>query len=200
MVAVDSNVLVRLLTGDNPVQFKASVQLFATQDVFIADTVLLETEWVLRAAFDLTPTDVIAAFRRLLGLHYVSLFGAKAIGVRTVCNNTGTQALGIFMSVGRKIFKTAVALVAGSAMSALVVLAQLPVPHGVSEFQVSRLIGAFVLSLLVSFLLPWASGPQPLPPFDIAILVTAVIAFVGTLRIEKTPRVASIQCSRSPVA
>ena len=43
MVAVDTNVLVRLLTGDNPSQLKASMQLFATQDVFIAHTLLLET-------------------------------------------------------------------------------------------------------------------------------------------------------------
>ena len=43
MVAVDTNVLVRLLTGDNPSQLKTSMQLFATQDVFIAHTLLLET-------------------------------------------------------------------------------------------------------------------------------------------------------------
>ena len=73
MVAVDTNVLVRLLTGDNPAQFRASVQLFATQEIFIADTVLLETEWVLRAAYDLTPKDIVAAFRKLLGLRNISV-------------------------------------------------------------------------------------------------------------------------------
>ena len=77
MVAVDTNVLVRLLTGDNPAQFKASAQLFATEEIFITDTVLLETEWVLRAAYELTPKDVVAAFRRLLGLRNVSLANAQ---------------------------------------------------------------------------------------------------------------------------
>lgn len=81
MVAVDTNVLVRLLTGDNPSQLKTSMQLFATQDVFIAHTVLLETEWVLRAAYDLTPTDVVDAFRRLLGLRNVSVAQAQTVAL-----------------------------------------------------------------------------------------------------------------------
>jgi predicted nucleic acid-binding protein len=63
-MAIDTNVLVRLLVSDNPIQSKASHKLFATEDIFIPDTVLLETEWVLRAAFDLTPADICTAFRR----------------------------------------------------------------------------------------------------------------------------------------
>lgn len=77
MVAVVTNVLLRLLTGDNPAQFKASAQLFATEEIFITDTVLFETEWVLRAAYELTPKDVVAAFRRLLGFRNVSLANAQ---------------------------------------------------------------------------------------------------------------------------
>ena len=79
MVAVDTNVLVRLLIADNPVQFKASTQLFAVEEIFIADTVLLETEWVLRAAYDLTRKDVVTAFRSVLGLHNVSLAHAPTV-------------------------------------------------------------------------------------------------------------------------
>ena len=77
MVAVDTNVLVRLLIGDNPTQFRASEQLFAAEEIFIADTVLLETEWVLRAAYDLTRKDVVTAFRSVLGLPNVSLTNAQ---------------------------------------------------------------------------------------------------------------------------
>ena len=65
MIAVDTNVLVRLLVSDNPAQGKASHRLFACEDVFVPDTVLLETEWVLRAAFDLTPADICTAFRNV---------------------------------------------------------------------------------------------------------------------------------------
>ncbi len=49
MIAVDTNVLVRLLTGDDPEQEAASRALFARQSIWIAKTVLLETAWVLRS-------------------------------------------------------------------------------------------------------------------------------------------------------
>ena len=73
MTAIDTNVLVRLLVSDNPAHSKASQKLFASEDIFIPDTVLLETEWVLRAAFSLSPTDVCTAFRRICGLQNVTL-------------------------------------------------------------------------------------------------------------------------------
>lgn len=79
MTAVDTNVLVRLLVRDDDAQGKASQRLFATEDIFIPDTVLLETEWVLRAAFDLEPADVCAAFRRICGLRNVSVSDAPLV-------------------------------------------------------------------------------------------------------------------------
>ena len=79
MIAIDTNVLVRLLVGDNPAQSKASHRLFATEDIFIPDTVLLETEWVLRAAFDLTSADICTAFRRVCGLRNVTVSDGQLI-------------------------------------------------------------------------------------------------------------------------
>ena len=79
MVAVDTNVLVRLLTQDDAAQHKASRNLFATQEVFIADSVILETEWVLRAAYELPPVAVCDALRRVFGLSNVSLSNAQRI-------------------------------------------------------------------------------------------------------------------------
>lgn len=51
MVAVDTNIVVRLLTQDDELQYQKSQEIFQTQDVFIPDTVILETEWVLRFAY-----------------------------------------------------------------------------------------------------------------------------------------------------
>lgn len=79
MIAIDTNVLVRLLVSDNPLQSKASQKVFATEDIFIPDTVLLETEWVLRAAFDLSPADICTAFRRICGLHNVTVSDGQLI-------------------------------------------------------------------------------------------------------------------------
>jgi len=73
MVAIDTNILVRLLTRDNETQYKISHQLFSSQDIFIPDTVILETEWVLRDAYDLMPAEVCEAFRGVFGLGNVTV-------------------------------------------------------------------------------------------------------------------------------
>lgn len=79
MIAIDTNVLVRLLVSDDAVPSKASQNLFASDDIFIPDTVLLETEWVLRAAFDLSPADICTALRRICGLHNVTVSDGQLI-------------------------------------------------------------------------------------------------------------------------
>ncbi len=79
MIAIDTNVLVRLLVNDNPTQGKASQKLFASEDIFVPDTVLLETEWVLRAAFDLSPDEICTAFRRICGLPNVNVSDGQLI-------------------------------------------------------------------------------------------------------------------------
>lgn len=79
MVAVDTNVLVRLLTGDQPVQYKANRALFATQAIFIPDTVILATEWVLRAAYELESAAICEAFHCVFGHANVTLGNAPMI-------------------------------------------------------------------------------------------------------------------------
>jgi predicted nucleic-acid-binding protein len=44
MIAVDTNIIVRFLTQDDELQFQKSREIFQTQDIFITDTVILETE------------------------------------------------------------------------------------------------------------------------------------------------------------
>ena len=50
MDAIDTNVIVRYLTGDHPRQSAKARSLIETRPVHVATTVLLETEWVLRHA------------------------------------------------------------------------------------------------------------------------------------------------------
>jgi len=73
MVAVDTNVVVRLLTQDDEQQYNDSLKLFQEQDIFIPDTVILETEWVLRFAYNFKPDEICQAFRNLFGLPNVQL-------------------------------------------------------------------------------------------------------------------------------
>ncbi len=69
MIAIDSNVVVRLLVNDDAAQaVRARALLAGGQDVFIAPTVLLETEWVLRAAYGFAPAQIVGWLHALLGL------------------------------------------------------------------------------------------------------------------------------------
>lgn len=68
MVAVDTNVVVRLLTEDDPAQAAKARALFASGTVFVATTVLLETEWVLRGLYKLEGRRVVDALEALISL------------------------------------------------------------------------------------------------------------------------------------
>ena len=54
MLAIDTNVIVRYLTGDHPQQARKARTLIESEHVFVCTTVLLETEWVLRSVYGLT--------------------------------------------------------------------------------------------------------------------------------------------------
>ena len=79
MIAVDTNVLVRLLTGDEPEQARRSGALFARNRVFIPKTVVLETEWVLRYAYGFEPEAIVTGLRSLFGLANVDVEDLPAV-------------------------------------------------------------------------------------------------------------------------
>jgi len=54
MIAIDTNIIIRFVTQDDELQFQKSREIFQTHDIFIADTVILETEWVLRFSLDIS--------------------------------------------------------------------------------------------------------------------------------------------------
>lgn len=72
MIAVDTNILVRYLVDDDRIQAdKAARLLNGTVRVFIPKTVLLETEWVLRAVYRATPAEINAALSGVAGLRHI---------------------------------------------------------------------------------------------------------------------------------
>jgi predicted nucleic-acid-binding protein len=83
MMAVDTNIIVRFLTRDDERQHKKSFAIFNKQEVFIADTVILETEWVLKFSYEFSSSEICSAFVNLFGLKNVHLsnptFIAQAI-------------------------------------------------------------------------------------------------------------------------
>ena len=68
MHAVDTNVIVRYLTGDDPKQAAKARDLIEQRQIFVPRSVLLEAEWVLRAVYGFPPTTIIPALRALGGL------------------------------------------------------------------------------------------------------------------------------------
>jgi predicted nucleic-acid-binding protein len=78
LIAVDTNVLVRLVTNDDPVQSPRAARLFVKEDIFVSRTVLLEVEWVLRGAYELPPSTIQSAFERLMSVPSVTIEDAAA--------------------------------------------------------------------------------------------------------------------------
>jgi predicted nucleic-acid-binding protein len=71
MLGLDTNVLVRYLTRDDPSQHEKARRLIDRgvskgEPVLVSLLVLLETEWVLRSRYELVKSEIVAAFSALL--------------------------------------------------------------------------------------------------------------------------------------
>jgi predicted nucleic-acid-binding protein len=79
VIAIDTNVLVRLLVSDDAAQTRRASALFDREEIGIATTVLLETEWVLRAAYRIPAPRIEQMLRAVLGLPMVSTQMPQAV-------------------------------------------------------------------------------------------------------------------------
>ena len=73
MPAVDTNVVVRYLTGDDAAQARAARKLVDGGGIVLPCTVLLETEWVLRSLYGYDCPRIHAALTAFAGLANVEL-------------------------------------------------------------------------------------------------------------------------------
>jgi predicted nucleic-acid-binding protein len=73
MLAIDTNVIVRYLVGDDHDQARRARILIDGASVFVATTTLLETEWVLRRAVGYPAADTLAALKAFVGLDNVNI-------------------------------------------------------------------------------------------------------------------------------
>ena len=86
MIAIDTNVLVRLLVVDDPKQCDAARALVESQRVLILRTVLLEAEWVLRSRFGLERSLIHRFFAEL----------AETSGVEIEAESATRRAIGAY--------------------------------------------------------------------------------------------------------
>ena|ERR1044071_188263 len=72
MRAVDTNVLVRLVTRDDPRQ-AALAEAFVAKGAWVSHLVLAETTWVLSSVFELEPSKIAAAVEMILNHRELSV-------------------------------------------------------------------------------------------------------------------------------
>jgi predicted nucleic-acid-binding protein len=72
MHAVDTNVLVRMLTRDDPKQ-AALAETFVARGAWVSHLVLTETTWVLSAVYELDASKIAAAVEMLLNHRQLSV-------------------------------------------------------------------------------------------------------------------------------
>ena len=68
MIAVDTDIIVRLIVADNEDQVRRALALAARETLYISFTVLIEAEWVLRSRYDYDRLGIVAALRALCSL------------------------------------------------------------------------------------------------------------------------------------
>jgi predicted nucleic-acid-binding protein len=73
MIAADTNVIIRFLVDDHPLEGKRARRVFEDHRVLVPESVLLESEWVLRAVYGFSREEISRAFRALVALPTVAL-------------------------------------------------------------------------------------------------------------------------------
>lgn len=65
MVAVDTNIIVRLITGDDSKQLLKATRLVESEGIWVGKTVTLETAWVLKHIYDASLNTIVDSLREL---------------------------------------------------------------------------------------------------------------------------------------
>jgi predicted nucleic-acid-binding protein len=120
--AIDTNVIVRFLTGDDPGQTARARKLVEGGGIFVPTSVLLETEWVLRSGYGFATGPLVRALRDFAGLPGVTLedprlaaraldWAEQGLDFADALHLGATQGCTAFMSFDRKLAKAAARVV-----------------------------------------------------------------------------------------
>ncbi|GLQ77968.1 DNA-binding protein [Mesorhizobium huakuii] len=91
MLAIDTNVVVRYLTNDHPDQSPRARRVIDDRPVFVAVTVVLEVEWVLRSAYGYDQAAIVRALRAFGGLPTVEIEDAAMVSSALDLVETGVD-------------------------------------------------------------------------------------------------------------
>ncbi len=89
MISVDTNIVVTFLTErDDPSKDKV-LDVMRHNLILVTATVLLESEWVLRAVYNVPRNEIEQAFRRLQAMPNVSFYPSDAVAKALKWNQGG---------------------------------------------------------------------------------------------------------------
>jgi predicted nucleic-acid-binding protein len=74
VIAIDTNVVVRIVAADDRVQLAKALRLISEHAVYVGPTVLLECEWVLKSAYMLDRPAIERSLRAFVGLANVHTY------------------------------------------------------------------------------------------------------------------------------
>jgi predicted nucleic-acid-binding protein len=104
MRAVDTNVLVRLLTRDEPRQVNAA-EAFVTKGAWVSHIVLVESMWVLTSVYDCGPSKIATAVEMLLSHKHLTVQDPEVVAA-ALAHYLEKPALGfsdcLVLEIGRK--------------------------------------------------------------------------------------------------
>jgi predicted nucleic-acid-binding protein len=108
-VAVDTNILLRLIVDDGSAHAAAVERLARAHHLIFTPTALLETEWVLRRVLRLERDQILAGFERLLGLATATFLHRDLVRVAIRAFGSGcdfADALHAVSATGAEVFAT----------------------------------------------------------------------------------------------
>ena len=79
MLAIDTNIIMRLLVRDDPEQSARARDLIPVETVFASATLMLETERVLRSVYGHSTGQIVVALRAFAGLPNVTIESAGVV-------------------------------------------------------------------------------------------------------------------------
>ena len=116
MLAIDTNIVVRFLTGDDPEQAAKARAVIGHEDIFVSSTVLMESEWVLRSAYGIEKARIIETLTRFAGLPGIPLdepariamalaWAAEGLDFADALHLAGAGACDAFLTFDRRLEK-----------------------------------------------------------------------------------------------
>ena len=79
MIAIDTNILARIVTNDDPEQAQRAANILQNHAIFISKTVILELEWVLRFSYSFERSIILSTLQKILATDSFTIEQSPAI-------------------------------------------------------------------------------------------------------------------------